>query len=128
MNDEQRKSFLQAAKNAFNAQPRSVELENRDRQENKKVKQQIRKRWFRELQKRCGTRQLWELISFTGKWDPQWLQEKVDASPTQPSDPKDDEAKHLKARAVEPRYELRICGNQSKSLTRVGVIGKSQYR
>ena len=126
MNDEQRKSFLQAAKNAFNAQPRSLELEKRDREQKRKVKPQLRKRWFRELQKRCGTSQLWELISFTGKWDPEWLQEKIAAGATEASEPQGDKEwyRQAKAKALEARHDLRI-GNRLLRLHQKNKLPKN---
>ena len=41
------------------------------------VKNQKRKRWHRHLQRICGTKQVWEILSFTGCFDPALIQAAV---------------------------------------------------
>ena len=41
------------------------------------VKNQKRKRWHRHLQRICGSKQVWEILSFTGRFDPGLLEKAV---------------------------------------------------
>ena len=41
------------------------------------VKNQKRKRWHRHLQRICGTKQVWEILSFTGCFEPALIQAAV---------------------------------------------------
>ena len=41
------------------------------------VKNQKRKRWHRHLQRICGSKQVWEILSFTGCFDPGLLEKAV---------------------------------------------------
>ena len=47
------------------------------------MKQQKRKRWCRHLQRICGAKVLWEVIAFTGRFDPILLSKTVKAGQTQ---------------------------------------------
>ena len=40
----------------------------------------MRSRWCRELQRRCGSKQLWEVVSFSGRWDPKYLEEALSSA------------------------------------------------
>ena len=72
MNDEQRKDFLTELKKEYADTPlqRTLHADDLD----KKRQGGERRRWCRELQRRCGSKQLWELVSFSGCWDPSFLE------------------------------------------------------
>ena len=73
MNDDQRRDFLKEVKQEYANTPLQQELAVKDRLANRSGG--VRSRWCRELQRRCGSKQLWELVSFTGRWDPNFLRE-----------------------------------------------------
>ena len=72
MNDEQRKDFLTELKKEYADTPLQRKLHADDL--DKKRQGGERRRWCRELQRRCGSKQLWELVSFSGCWDPSFLE------------------------------------------------------
>ena len=67
-------------------------------------------RWSREMQRRCGSKALWECVSFTGKWDPTFLA-LVNASQRNEKSGKlegdEDAQSKLKFAAVRARGEFR---------------------
>ena len=73
MDDHQRRDFLKVVKAEYANLPQQQELVVEDRRANRPGR--ARSRWCLELQRRCGSKQLWELVSFTGRWDPNFLRE-----------------------------------------------------
>ena len=51
--------------------------------ESKFLSQQKRKRWCRHLQRICGSKVLWEVVAFTGRFDPIQLSKAVKTGQTQ---------------------------------------------
>jgi hypothetical protein len=43
------------------------------------VRQQKRKRWCRHLQRICGTKQIWEVLAYTGRFDVDYLRKAIQA-------------------------------------------------
>ena len=60
MNDDHRRDFLNVVKQEYRREAR---------------KGGERPGWCCELQRRCGSKELWELFSFSGRWDPNLLEE-----------------------------------------------------
>ena len=50
------------------------------------VRQQMRRRWCRHLQRICGTKQIWEVLAFTGQFDLQFF-ERMLATEERPEEP-----------------------------------------
>ena len=73
MNNDQRRDFLKKVKQEYANTPLQQQLAAEDRLQKRKGGE--RKRWCRELQRRCGSKQIWELVSFTGRWEPDFLEE-----------------------------------------------------
>ena len=63
MDDQVRWWFLKYAKHRLEQQEDSAEETHTYK----------RMRWMRDLQRRCGCKVLWELVSFTGTLQPDWL-------------------------------------------------------
>ena len=64
--------FLKASKDEYHDRPDQRELQKRDATEGGKqlVDNRKRARWHRNLQSLAGTPQIWQLLSFKGKFDP----------------------------------------------------------
>ena len=66
----ERKDFLEAVKAEFHGSVQQRLLQQRDaKEEPKKVQDRKHSRWSRELQRRCGNKVVWEIVSFTGRVD-----------------------------------------------------------
>jgi hypothetical protein len=73
--------FLQHVKARYHAKPNQVKLQARDAKVSKyKVIRGKHTRWEREMQRRCGSKMLWEIISFTGKFSAQYFTESIPES------------------------------------------------
>ena len=106
----ERQRFVHDAKTAYHAEPFQLQLQQRDKQEsNKKFKDGKHIRWGREMQRRCGSKVLWEIISFTGKFSVEFLTEVRAASANDNSDAPQLAVNHddAKAHAVKCRGRLR---------------------
>ncbi len=66
MTDEQRKEFIHWVRSEYEEEPLQQDLQTRVWNEggNKQFREGKRKRWHRELQRRLGSKQLWEIVSF----------------------------------------------------------------
>ena len=73
MNNDRCREFLKEVKQEYANTPLQQQLAAEDRLQKRKGGE--RKRWCRELQRRCGSKQIWELVSFTGRWEPDFLEE-----------------------------------------------------
>ena len=73
MNNDQRRDFLKKVKQEYANTPLQQQLAAEDRLQTRKGGE--RTRWCRELQRRCGSKQMWELVSFNGRWDPNFLRD-----------------------------------------------------
>ena len=70
MGDKERKDFLEAAKAEFHGSVQQRLLQQSDaKDEPNKVRDRKHSRWSRELQRRCGNKVVWEIVSFTGRVD-----------------------------------------------------------
>ena len=63
----ERQGFLQHCKAEYHAEPRQQSMQARDAEiSSKKIKSGKHSRWAREMQRRLGSKALWEVVSFTG--------------------------------------------------------------
>ena len=100
-------------KHEYHSEQFQVELQQRDYQQgllkggrsaaNKKCQAGKHSRWSRELQRRCGSNVFWELVSFTGTFDPDFLEGSgcSEGGVPQPTDP------NLKRELTQARSDLR---------------------
>ena len=83
MNESIRQAFLEEVKEEYHSSADQKELQKQDKLKidrwnkgsSQILKNKKRSRWLLELQRRCGSKQLWELISFTGVFDSQMFEE-----------------------------------------------------
>ena len=65
----ERERFMKHVKAEYASEPHQLALQKTDAQiSNKKVKNGKHSRWGREMQRRLGSKVLWELVSFSGKF------------------------------------------------------------
>ena len=86
-----------------------------------KARKGAHSRWGREMQRRCGNKIFWEMISFTGSFDPDFLRkalEKRNGGAGQPAANAD--AKAAKTRAHEARSRFRLGKKYSRLFTKAG--------
>ena len=67
--------FLYDAKKEFHDSAEQQALQERDRREGKRIQQGEHSRWSRREQKLGGTKHMWTLLSFKGRFDPVFLEE-----------------------------------------------------
>ena len=69
--------FLCAAKDEFHTSAKQSDLQDKDQKcgGNKKVHKGMHSRWSRHIQKLGGTSQMWTLLSFTGRFDVEFLED-----------------------------------------------------
>jgi hypothetical protein len=77
---KERTCFVDHCKGKYHATPHQRSLQEQDKISGKIVQQGKHSRWSRELQRRAGSKVLWEIISFTGRFDHQLLQRAVEAA------------------------------------------------
>jgi len=80
----ERELFLKWAQAAFHAQDHQQLLQEADKVDggSEKVTRQKNWRWNRELQRRLGTSTLWNMVTFTGRFDVEMLQTTTEAFPS----------------------------------------------
>ena len=117
MDDRLRQDFLAHVKEEYHNEPAQIKLQEQDEQRggNRKNQEGKHKRWGREMQRRCGTKNLWELISFTGKFDPIWLAEKLAKAQEASSTSTSEKQQQLVRIAVEARNRLRLAKKSTSS-------------
>ena len=71
--------FLCAAKYEFHASAKQRDLQDKDQASggNKQVHKGMHSRWSRHMQKQGGTSQMWTLLSFTGRFDVEFLEDAI---------------------------------------------------
>ena len=99
LTEDERKELVAKAREAYEQTPEQIELIQRDLEHavaqaeargapqpaaghNNYLRQQKRKRWHRHLQRVAGTKQIWEVLAFSGRFDVEML---VQALYNQPS-------------------------------------------
>jgi hypothetical protein len=75
----ERNGFVDHCKAKYHATPHQRTLQEQDKTSGNNVHNQKHSRWSRDLQRRAGSKVLWEIISFTGKFSHELLQQAVEA-------------------------------------------------
>ena len=110
MNDSQIDAFNDELKSEFHDRP--------DQQERAwsswytRRKGNWHSRWSRQQQIRCGSKVIWELVSYTGRWDPQWLDARIRSCDDQETEKSEEKIARQKA--------LKIAASEAKSAFRWG--------
>ena len=120
--------FLAFAKKQYHSEELQEELQARDYQQglddggtvsaaNKKLKTGMHSRWGRELQRRCGSKVFWELVSFTGNFDLGFRSESwcLEGCVSQPTDP------GLKRELTQARSDLRWGEHVKRNKNRIST-------
>lgn len=102
------KTFLQELKDEYANEPMQRQLQAEDWAAGKNKHDVMRKRWCRELQRRCGTKLFWEIVSLVGVWEPVRLDKSL-SSKGDAEKMKTKQQKALTMKALETREAYR-CG------------------
>ncbi len=87
----------------------------------KYVKEQKRKRWQLHLQYVCGSKQTWELLAFTGRFDVRWLERALHAESddaSTPSNPRDEASHQHRLRLHHAKAEAIVRFKEGERLAR----------
>ena len=105
----ERERFVKYCKDEYHAEPYQVQQQARDAQLQKKAKVQsgMHSRWGAEMQRRLGSKVLWELVSFTGQFSVDFLTRVTDAVASQPDVPVTNSQQKLRAHALKCRGDYR---------------------
>ena len=108
MDDTQRQEFLSYCKELYFKEDHQLDLIARYSEigGKKGVQKGKHSRWARELQRRCGTKHLWEVISFSGRFDPGYLKD-LCSGVSQPAAARSDEEGTFRKKAHHARFEYR---------------------
>ena len=103
---------MEELKAEYHASEEQKALQNADAEANRNVGKQKRQRWQRETQRRGGTTQMWQLLSFSGIWDPSFF--KKEPVPEKEGE----ELKQQKAKtraAVEARAKVKLANLEPRA-------------
>jgi hypothetical protein len=113
----ERKDFLEWAKTLYHQEPFQKDKQANDLAEggNALRRSRMHSRWGRELQRRLGSASMWQIVSFSGKFDPRFLKKaKQEAAGVGAAQPDARETQRdLKRAAHWAREQLRL-GEQLK--------------
>ena len=75
MNEQQKEAFLDELKAEYHGSDdqRRRQANDKEKGGNKAVRAGKKQRWSRECQRRGGTTQMFHLLSFSGRWDPDFF-------------------------------------------------------
>ena len=108
----EREQFVQHCKLEYHAEPEQQLLQARDLPAGKqKVKNGKHSRWGAEMQRRLGSKNLWELVSFTGQFSVDFLTRVTDHGALQPVVNVPNPSPRLKAHALKCRGDLRLASS-----------------
>ena len=85
------------------------------------LKEQRRKRWCRHLQRVCGTKQIWEVLAFSGRFDVDMLRQALHAEPSdETAEPPahDPESQEQRRRLHHDKAEAKARYNEGQRLAR----------
>ena len=74
MMEEQKTAFLKEVEEEYHNSDYQRSLQQQDSAEGKIVAEEKKNRWSRECEHRGGTMQMWQLLSFAGRWDPSFFE------------------------------------------------------
>ena len=82
------------------------------------LRQQRRKRWCRHLQRVCGTKQMWEVLTFTGRFDVDMLRQAIQSDHTANTEPpaEDSEEKQRRRSLHHAKAEAKAKYNEGRRL------------
>ena len=100
--------FLKDTKAAYHDHPEQRERQDDDARNGLNVMKRKRSRWCRHQQRQAGTTQMWTLLSFTGRFDPQFFASLLAQSPPLQQGEVTAEQKQKTNCAVEARGLLRL--------------------
>jgi hypothetical protein len=108
----ERERFVQHCKLEYHADPEQQLLQARDLPAGKnKVRNSKHSRWSAEMQRRLGSKNLWELVSFTGQFSVDFLTRVTDHGALQPVVNVPNPSPRLKAHALKCRGDLRLASS-----------------
>ena len=108
----EREHFIQHCKLEYHAEPGQQLLQARDLPAGKqKVRNGKHSRWGAEMQRRLGSKNLWELVSFTGQFSVDFLTRVTDHGALQPVVNVPNPSPRLKAHALKCRGDLRLASS-----------------
>ena len=122
--NKERELFVKHCKDEYHSTPEQQRLQERDRrQHKKKVLQRKHSRWSIEMQRRLGSKKMWEIVSFTGNYSVDFLKEVQyrsmrNISAIQRDDDERNKQRMLTAKAVKCRHALRWAQNWAAHLRR----------
>ena len=73
MEDGLIQEFLKEAKHEYHSRPDQVQRQKQDKENRKPVAAGKKQRWSRNLQRLAGSTQMWQFLSFSGRWNPENL-------------------------------------------------------
>jgi len=141
MNPAQRENFLRYARDEYEAEARQLQLQAKDQAQalnlklhgrayNNFIKGRKRSRWNREQQRRCGSHQFWQIVSFGGiSLGGQQLCESLEAAlkmkeddASQPAPDSDNDAerkRRYKMEALQARADYRYAQSVARKKNRI---------
>ena len=105
MNKAERDAFLAEVKAEYHNSADQKRRQEADKVNGKRLQAGRKQRWSRETQRRGGTTQMFHLLSFSGRWDPKFFDDKP--VPQQVGQQAEDQKKKTR-RAVEARAKVRL--------------------
>ena len=104
----ERARFMKHIKTASHSEPHQLDLQWRDEQISKKrFKDGMHSRWGCEMQRRLGSKVMWEIVSFSGRFSVDFLTKVNSVDAPQPDVTEPDSQRKLTAKAVQCRGTLR---------------------
>ena len=73
MEDGLIQEFLKEAKHEYHSSPDQVQRQAQDKENRKPLAAGKKQRWSRNLQRLAGSTQMWQFLSFSGRWNPENL-------------------------------------------------------
>ena len=134
MTPDERVDCIRYCKDEYERDPHQRELQERDHRKggNRLLHRRKHSRFSREWQRRCGSKQVAEVILFSGRWDVDLLRQAMGADDaSQPVESNTDTAaatrqRRLKRNAIEAKYNLRQGRHLAKAADRGARLGPAE--
>ena len=127
MDETQKTAFLKASKQEYHSRADQMQLQRRDwgeTQKQREVDQKMKSRWSRNQQRLAGTIQMWQVLSFTERFDPKFFETVGD--PPREIGKKTEEERQNTKRAVEARAARRPAIKYARVCDRGGALTRKQ--